>query len=500
MTTESPSAPSGSNDGQPSDRKGLSRSGGFHKPLGNAFQANTRRFQIASVLKQLTLDWHTVTMAIKTSIPPTILICVIVSNTWINHFKTQAYLAAIMSVCVLPTLPRARLLEYNLQLAFSIGMSYCWVLLGGWCGLEARKHTTHSTEELNAYNSSAEAVVAIFLIFLTWCAFTLKSAFPTWNIQCTWGGIFAVSTLPTVAQASTMAEVIYKASITVEAFLAGQAIGFVNALLIFPQSCRGVFRKDMEACLDGLVDVMRAQKRCTEDYRSKTIAAEGEDERNSSVDQLQGALQRFINCVVDARADVEYAEREMAWDRLDHSQLDHIASILVDLIPPVFGLGSTADMLQLAVDRFNRSHKDVSSENGNLEPDNSGDEAYWRGLENKMHEQSYRISDAIIEGTEHAKHRLELKTSRSLFRRARARNADEENQAFSMNPGKASFLESYREVFGSCCVLTQDMEGERLLDHYVRHRPNIGDSTHLSPEAHSNTLRYFLLLHVSRWE
>ena len=117
-----------------------------------------------------------------------------------------------------------------------------------------------------------------------------------------------------------------------------------------------------------------------------------------------------------------------------------------------------------------------------------------------MHEQSYRISDAIIEGTEHAKHRLELKTSRSLFRRARARNADEENQAFSMNPGKASFLESYREVFGSCCVLTQDMEGERLLDHYVRHRPNIGDSTHLSPEAHSNTLRYFLLLHVSRWE
>ncbi|RJE27610.1 hypothetical protein PHISCL_00035 [Aspergillus sclerotialis] len=498
MTVESPSTPSGTNNGQPPDRKPLSRSGGLPKPLDNAFQATTRRFQIASVLKQLTLDWHTVTMAIKTSIPPTILICVIQSNTWINHFKTQAYLAAIMSVCVLPTLPRARLIEYNLQLAFTIAMSYCWVLLGGWCGLQARKHTTSSADELNAYNSSAEAVVSIFFIFLTWCAFTLKSAFPTWNIQCTWGGIFAVSTLPTVAQASTMREIIDKASITVEAFLAGQAIGFLNALIIFPQSCRGVFRKDMEACLDGLVDVMRAQKKCTQDYRSNTAFAGREDERNSSVDQLQNALQRFINSVVEARADVEYAEREMAWDRLDHSQLDHIASTLVDLIPPVFGLGSTADMLQLAAYRSDQYSKDAGGADGNSETDSAGDEEFWRGLEDRMHEQSYRISDAIIEGTEHAKHRLELKKNRFPFRKARARKTDEENQAFVMNPGKTSFLESYREVFCKCCVLAQDMndmEGEKLLDHYVRHRPHIGDPTQISPEAHSNTLRYFLLLH-----
>ena len=502
MTVESPSTPGGSDNGPPSGRKWSLRPTGLPKPLRKGSQETTRRVQIRSVLKQLTLDRHTASMAIKASIPPTILLCVIQSNAWISHFGTQAYLAAIMSVCVMPALPRARLLEYNCQLAFAVAVSFCWVLLGGWCSLEARKNTSHSLEQMTAYNSSAEAVAAIFLMFLTWCVFTLKSAFPTWNIQCTWAGIFAVSTLPTIAQASTMPEIINEASTTVEAFLAGQAIGFVNALVIFPQSCRGVFRKDMEACLEGLVNVMRAQKRCTEDFRLKTVSVEAEDERNSSVNQLQIALQAFINSVVKARGDVEYAEREVAWDRLDHSDLDHIASILVDLIPPVFGLGSTADMLQLAVDGSHQSTTNTGGMNGNT---GTGDhsrkeEEYWRGLEDKMHEQSYRISDAIIEGAEHAKRRLELKSSRSLFRKAHARKADEENQAFSMNPGKASFLESYREVFGKCSVLGQDisdMEQEKLLDHYVRHRPQIRDLSQIDPEAHSNTLRYFLLLHVS---
>ena len=500
MTIETPSTRSGSHNGPPPDRTPSSRSGSLPKPLGHAFQATTRRLQLKSVFAQLTFDRHTITMAIKSSIPPTILLCAIQSNAWINLFQTQAYLAAIMSTCVLPTLPRARLIEYNFQLALVVTLSYCWVLLGGWSGLQARKHTTNGPEELKAYNSSAEAIAAIFLMFWTWCVFTLKSAFPTWAIQCTWAGIFAVVTLPIVAQASSMQEIIAQTSTVFEVFLAGQGVGFVNALIIFPQSCRGVFRKDMRACLDGLVGVMQAQKRCIEDFRSKRISPEGEDERNNSVCQLQNALQLFINSIVKARGDVEYAEREMSWDRLDHQQLEHIASILVDLIAPASGLGSAANMLQLAVDREYHSSNDTGRVNSNAETEhNLEDEEYWHRLEGEMHEQSYRISEAIIEGVEHAKLRLELTKGRSLFGRVHARKTDEENQKFLMNPGEASFLESYRDVFDKCCVLGQDTygaDGEKLLDYYIRHRPQIEDLSQIASEAHPNTLRYFLLLHV----
>lgn len=497
MVIDTPPARSNPHNG-PSDESSRSR---LSVPLDDVFQVTTRRLQLKSVLAQLTLDRYSVMMAIKASIPPTVLLCVIQSNTWINLFKTQAYLAAILSACAMPALPRARLIEYNFQLAFAIALSYCWVLLGAWSGLQARKHTADSPEGLNAYNASAETINAIFLIFWTWCAFTIKSAFPAWGLQSTLSGIFAVATLPVVAQASSMREIINKASITLGAFLSGQAVGFVNALIVFPQSCRGVFRKDMRACLDGLVAVMRAQGKCIEDFRAKKISAEGEDDRSTSVRQLQNALQLFINLIVKARDDVRYAEREMSWSRLDHPDLDHIALMLVDLVAPASGLGSAADMLQLAADSYCCSSDNAEGANGHVETENNlENEQYWHSLEERMHEHSLRISEAIIEGVEHAKIRLELGRGRSLLRKIHTRETDEENQGFSMNPGGPNFIGSYRNSFDKCCVLGQEgdgMNGERLLDHYIRHRPRVGDISRITPEAHSNTLRYFLLLHVS---
>lgn len=440
-------------------------------------------------------------MAIKASIPPTILVCAIQSDTWINYFQTNAYLAALISTCTLPSLPRARLVEYNLQLAFVFAVSYCWVLLAGWSGLQARKHTVNNPAEMANYNSSAEAVVAIFLMFWIWCTFTLKSAFPTWSLQCTLGGIYAVATIPAVAQGDSMGNIINTASVTFEAFLVGQAVGFFNALLVFPQSCRGVFKNEMKACLDGLVAIVRAQTRCMDDFRLKRLSAEGEEERVSSVNQLQSALQVFINNIVKARGDVEYAGREISWGRLEYPQLECIASVLVDLIPPASGLSSAANMLQLAVDEYYPSKEADGMESRSKTESDLEHEEIWNQLEETMHRQSHRISDAIIEGVEHVKRRLELTEGRPLLSRLRVKKTDEENQAFSMNPGEASFLGSYRTVFDNCCAFSQGpidgISGERLLDHYIRHRPQVRDPSQVTPETHTDTLRYFLLLHVS---
>ncbi|OJJ82927.1 uncharacterized protein ASPGLDRAFT_49059, partial [Aspergillus glaucus CBS 516.65] len=58
---------------------------------------------------------------------------------------------------------------------------YCRVLLAGWCGLQAWKHTLGhlgAFGDTGSYSSSGEAAVAIFLMFWIWCVFTLKSAAP----------------------------------------------------------------------------------------------------------------------------------------------------------------------------------------------------------------------------------------------------------------------------------------------------------------------------------
>jgi hypothetical protein len=435
-------------------------------------------------------------MAIKASIPPTVLVCAIQSNVWINHFKTNAYLAPIISACVLPALPRAMLIGHNIRLTLGIVLAYCWALLAGWCGVQARQNTTNNVDDINAYNSSAEAVVAIFLIFFIWCVFTLRSAFPNWGLQCTTAGTFAVAALPSLARAPNMSTVIDETSNVLESFLVGQAVGFVNALIVFPQSCRGVFRKDIVACLDALVSVMRAQRKCMEDISLKNVSTRAQVNSTSSVIQLEDAQQRFVNEIAKARRDVKYAAREISWGVFDHAKLEEISSLLVDLIPPASGLSSVADMLQLNNDGC-YSPTNASETAGHRSTSGDDDSQH---LEAAMHQHSGKMSDAIIRGVEHAKLRLESTRRRSLFNRSRARVADDEHHADTVNPGQAAFLESYRNVFYKSRVLGQGDEGvsnEKLLDRYIRHRPQIGDLGQYTCEMHSGTLRYFLFLHVS---
>lgn len=477
--------------------RGLSRS----KSGATVYRSDTtRRLQVKSVLFHQTLDWYTATMAIKASIPPAVLVCAIQSDSWINHFKTNAYLAPIISTCVLPALPRAMLVRHNMRLTFAIVVAYCWALLAGWCGVQARHHTTNNLNDISAYNSSAEAVVAIFFTFCIWFTFTVKSAFPNWALHCTLAGILTVALLPSLARAPTMSDVIAESNVILEAFLVGQAVGLVNALILFPQSCRGLFRKDIELCLDGLVAVIQAQRKCMEDISLKKAPAVGEEENgSSSISQLEDALQRFVKAVGKARQDGKYAACEISWGVFDHAKLEEISSLLVDLIPPVSGLSSVADMLQLHVEGCNIVG-DAGDDSGSDEASNitSRDDG-WQHLEAAMHQNSRHMSETMVKGVEHAKLRLESTNGRILLNKRRARKNDKEHEAGITLPGDSSFLNSFRDVFETGRGFSQeneDMNNKELLDCYIQHRPQVGDLNQYTSEMHYNTLRYFLFLHV----
>jgi hypothetical protein len=173
---------------------------------------------------------------------------------------------------------------------------------------------------------------------------------------------------------------------------------------------------------------------------------------------------------------------------------------LVDLIPPVSGLSSVADMLQLHVDGCNIVD-DAGDDSGSDEASNitSRDDG-WQHLEAAMHDISRQMSDTLIKGVEHAKLRLESTNRRTLFNRRRARKTDKEHEAGIAQPGDTSFLDSFRNVFENGRVFSQEkeeMNNKELLGCYIQHRPQVGNLNQYTSEMHYNTLRYFLFLHVS---
>jgi Putative ER transporter, 6TM, N-terminal len=458
----------------------------------NGHKSATKRSQIKAVLSRLTLDWDAAILALKTSLAPTVLVCLIESTTWINHFTTNSYLAPIVATCALPTLPRAKLIDYNFQLALALAVVYCYSLLAGWCGLQARRHTTSSTEELKDYNSSAEAVAAIFLIFIEWLVFTLKSAFPVWQLQCVMAGIYCVAVLPPTARAPDMATVIDITSVSIEVFLAGQAAGFVVGLFIFPQDCRTIFINDLRKSLQGLTSIMRAQMVCMNDLKANEISRSGEEGRDLSVNRLNAAVKSFIAMVAKARSGLDSAGRELAWSRLDQPALEKLGLLLVDMVVPLSGLTSAADMTQMVISgNIPRSRYKAADEVSHAPAsDSAQDEEHRRQLEVSMHHRSAELCNAVIEGVDHALLRLKSEGSRPLIDHFKRRKEDVETPTSSMSAGEASFLSSYQKVLDKPCSL-----GLTITDHFIRAKPK--DLEEMTREQYKELLRYFLILHVS---
>ncbi|KAM3498610.1 hypothetical protein MY10362_008088 [Beauveria mimosiformis] len=101
----------------------------------------------------LKLDWYTAKLTVKTSIPPAVLVCAIQSDAWIAYFGQNAYLAPIAAASVMAGFPQGMMIEFNAKQTIMYAVAYCWALLAGWCGLQAREHTTGASEDLTAYNS-----------------------------------------------------------------------------------------------------------------------------------------------------------------------------------------------------------------------------------------------------------------------------------------------------------------------------------------------------------
>lgn len=457
-----------------------------------------RSLQLRALLSSFTMDWHTAKLTIKASIPPAVLVCAIQSDAWVGYFGLNSYLAPIGAAGVMAGFPQGMLFAFNAKQLIGFVVAYCWALLAGWCGVQARVHTTLDPAQLAEYNPSAEAVVALYVIAGMWFAFTVKSAFPDWNIQVSVSAILAVAILPPLAKATSTQSVISQATNVFVTFIVGQAVGFVSALVIFPQTCRGLFKRDAISCLDSLAAVMEAHKACIQDIISAAIPAAGDrEEGTDSVGKLEGSLGRIAAEVAKAGGHAQHARREISWGAYTQAQLDKVFEMLVHLVPAVSGLSLVADMMQRDTDVYGFSEQRRLADEGRVTETGQqiqDRQERWHETETEMHEQLTMMMETIIKGTEHAKIRLRQSQKRRWFGRCEKRT-DEENRD-GTTPGGVSFIEAFRDVFKKNG--TSSLARQQVLRRYILHRPQIGDLSRYSTDKHDDTLRYFALLHVSQ--
>jgi hypothetical protein len=176
-----------------------------------------------SKLKQLWnkigLDRMTLLIMVKGSLPPTIAIAMYQADAVAAFYGTIGYLVAILSVLSLPIMPRGKFIQHMTLLLLATCLAAAVNLLALYCAVKAREHTTPPGHSLAAYNSSASAVLALWLIVEVYFLSVLRDARPQFTFPCIVYSIFTIVSLTYATRYPTMASCIAFVKKILEAFL-----------------------------------------------------------------------------------------------------------------------------------------------------------------------------------------------------------------------------------------------------------------------------------------
>lgn len=206
-----------------------------------------------SKLKQLWtkvgLDFGTCAMMFKGSVGPIIALAIYQSPAVAQHYTTLGYMVAIMTILGLPIMPRGKFIQTMSLNVLGVCLGAAVNLLALYTATQARLNTTPPGTPPTAYNSSASAVCAIWLMVQIYLVNYLRSARPQFQFPAIVYSIFVIvgmsygPTFPNMAYSISFVERL------IEAFLTGFGIATGVHFVIFPVSSRTVVFKEMTGYL-----------------------------------------------------------------------------------------------------------------------------------------------------------------------------------------------------------------------------------------------------------
>lgn len=373
-------------------------------------------------------------MMIKGALPPTISLAIYQSTSVADIFSTLGYLVAIMSVLSFAILPRSKYIQTMLFNIIGVCIGAAVALLEIYCSVQARAHTSPSVKATGSgpspgaavatYNSSASAVSAIWLFFNIYFVNTLRASRPQLQFPVIIYSIFANVASVYAPNFPTMAAGISFAKRLMEAFFTGFAIATGVSLFIFPVSVRMTLFKQSAGFIAAVQGTLKCQIAYLQTLEKKdmfrTPPESDVDEKDkksnkhknvnaaksngsAEAQRLKAAIGALGELFGKMHADVTFAKREMAWGKLDASDIDELLKLFQGIILPMSGMSSAADIFQRIAETRGWTQRETASS-----PEDEKARSQWNEIMRTLHDPFQTITETMHEGLQHALYTLEL--------------------------------------------------------------------------------------------
>ena len=200
-----------------------------------------------------------------------------------------------------------------------------------------------------------------------------------------------------------------------EAFLTGFAIATGVNLFVFPISSRDVVFKDILGYVKALQVGLKAQTSYLKVLENKDMfsSADNSEKTNATLgaEKLKAALGGIGAIHGKLHGDLDFAKKEVAFSKLDAKDLGEIFKLLKEIMLPMHGMGSVADIFERLVKRKGwqdeTSSIDSSTDQAERET-KSLDIQQWNEIFKAVHDPFATMTETLHEGLQHVLYTLEL--------------------------------------------------------------------------------------------
>lgn len=416
-------------------------------------------------------------MMVKGALPPTISLAIYQSTSVAKIYSTLGYLIAIMSVLSFAILPRSKFIQTMLLNITGVCIGAAIGLLQIYCSVQARVHTTPAPSPssngpspgaaVSGYSSSAAAVCAIWLFFNIYVANALRASRPQLQFPVIMYSIFANVASVYAPSFPTMAAGISFTKRLLEAFLTGFAIATGVSLFIFPTTVRMTFFKQSAGFIQLMQGTLKAQVSYLQSLENPNMFAPLDESPENPHEEkshhfkkhetkkafespetlkLKASIAGLGELHGKIHADIAFAKREMAWGKLDASDISEMMKLMQGAMLPLIGMSSVADVFQRIAAKLGWTEADAASSIFESSKRQTAQEikTQWNEVIRALHDPFVDMTAAMDDGLQHTLYSLELaKNPKSRKKRDHSAtdgaSEDVEADAGAIKPGDVGY-------------------------------------------------------------
>lgn len=424
--------------------------------------AEKKPSKVKEIWGKVGLDIGTAMMMLKGSLAPTIAVAFYQSDSVASTYSTLGYLVPIISVLSIPIMPRAKFFQTLILNIIGICAGSSVALLGIWSGIQARKHTTPLGSK-ERYNSSQNAVCAIWLFANIWFVNVLRAKMPALQMPVIMFSIFTnvAFTYGPLFQTIAEGEALIRQLLT--GFLTAYAISTGVHLFIVPVSSRTVVFKEQAGYIGLIRAALKAQTAYLQslentdmfDGQAVNNVEESEGKEDGKMPKKKHphpaetpqakALKTTISGLTalhgKLHGDIPFGKRETAWGKLNAKDLDEIFRLFRGILIPLIGMSTISDIFERIAERrgwvkpHNPGHRDQTESWEHCpEEERLEEKKVWNEVMKALHEPFSVAVAAMDEAMEHAGLVLEI-----LPKPTKKKSSDEEEKGAGPKPGESGF-------------------------------------------------------------